>query len=67
MTFNRSGTVISVEKVDGFGKMPGLWVGNNREQLKVASFGNEKKAEIFCKYLEFVSGITDDLPMEEEA
>lgn len=66
MTFNRSGTVISVEKVDGFGKMPGLWVGNNRELLKVASFGNEKRAEKFCKYLEFVCGITDDPPQEDD-
>ena len=65
MTFNRSGVVISVDKIDGFGKMPGLYVGSKNKLVKVASFGNEMKAELFCKYLEFVTGITDEPPGED--
>lgn len=65
MTFNRSGVVISVDKIDGFGKMPGLYVGSKYKLVKVASFGNDMKAELFCKYLEFISGITDEPPKEE--
>lgn len=65
MTFNRAGIVISVDKIDGFGKMPGLYVGTKSCLTKVASFGNDMKAELFCKYLEFVSGITDEPPKED--
>lgn len=65
MTFNRAGIVISVDKIDGFGKNPGLYVGTKNRVCKVASFGNDKKAELFCKYLEFVSGITDEPPKED--
>ena len=65
MTFNRAGIVISVDKIDGFGKNPGLYVGTKNRLYKVASFGNFKKAEVFCKYLEFMSGITDEPPKED--
>lgn len=65
MTFNRSGVVISVDKIDGLGKMPGLYVGSKNNLVKVASFGNDMKAELFCKYLEFVTGITDEPPKED--
>lgn len=65
MTFNRSGVVISVDKIDGFGKMPGLYVGSKNNLVKVASFGNDMKAELFCKYLEFVTCITDEPPKED--
>ena len=65
MTFNRAGIVISVEKIDGFGKMPGLYVGTKSCLTKVASFGDEWKAELFCKYLEFVAGITVEPPQED--
>lgn len=65
MTFNREGIVISVEKIDGFGKMPGLYVGTKSCSSKVASFGNDRKAELFCKYLEFMTGITDEPPQED--
>lgn len=64
MTFNRGGIVISVDKIDGFGKMPGLYVGTKSCLNKVASFGNDKKAELFCRYLEYVCGISDDKPTE---
>ncbi len=65
MTLNRSGVVISVDKIDGFGKMPGLYVGSKNKLVKVASFGNEIKAEMFCRYLEYIAGITNDPPQEE--
>lgn len=64
MTFNRAGIVISVDKIDGFGKMPGLYVGQKNIFYKVASFGDDRKAELFCKYLEFVAGITGEPPKE---
>ena len=66
MIYNRRGILISVEKIDGFGKMPGLYVGSGNSLFKVASFGNEKKAEMFCRYLEYIAGITVEPPGEEE-
>ena len=65
MTFNKSGLVISVDKIDGFGKNYGLYVGNKRELVKVATFGNDKKAEMFCRYLEYIAGITFEKPKED--
>lgn len=65
MTFNRAGIVISVEKIDGFGKMPGLYVGTKSCLNKVASFGNDKKAEAFCSYLEYIADVTNEPPKEE--
>ena len=65
MTFNKSGTVISVDKIDGFGKMPGLYVGSKNKLVKVASFGNEIKAEMFCRYLEYIAGISFEPPEED--
>ena len=64
MTFNRGGIVISVDKIDGFGKMPGLYIGRRNEFFKVASFGNDEKAELFCRYLEYVCRISDEKPTE---
>ena len=65
MTFNRSGVVISVDKIDEFGKRPGLYVGQKNVFYKVASFKNDMSAELFCKYLEFVTGITGEPPKED--
>ena len=65
MTFNRAGIVISVDKIDGFGKNPGLYVGTKSRLYKVASFGNDKKAEAFCQYLEYIAGITNEPPKED--
>lgn len=60
--YRRNDVNISVETVDGFGKNPGLWIGtaNPNMSLKVASFGNEDKAKLFCKWLEYITGINDD-------
>ena len=65
MTFNRGGVVISVDKIDGFGKMPGLYVGRKNKLFKVASFGNEEKSKLFCKYLEYLCGISNEPPKED--
>ena len=51
---------ISVEQIEGFGKNPGLWVGRNNAQVKVASFGNPDKAEAFWKWLMYIVGNEDD-------
>lgn len=58
VTLERGEKSISVEQVNGFGKKPGLWVGNGNELVKVASFGSAEKAEMFCKHLrEMLSGV----------
>lgn len=54
MVYKRGDYGISVEKVDGFGKNPGLWIHKGNEAVKVASFGNSKKAEIFIRYLDYM-------------
>lgn len=53
MTYSRGNYCISVEQIDGFGKRPGLWLGEGNQLLKVASFGSEEKAQKFEDWLEF--------------
>ena len=62
MQYKRNDVIISIEKIDGFGKNPGLWIGteNPNMMVKVASFGNEDKAQTFCKWLEYITGINTD-------
>lgn len=62
MTYKRGGVYISIEKIDGFGKNPGLWIGtdNPNMQVKVASFGSEDKANTFCKWLDFIFEFNND-------
>ena len=64
MRYKRGNVVISVEQIDGFGKNPGLYIGtrNPNMMLKVASFGNYDKAEMFSKWLEYMVGFTDEPP-----
>lgn len=52
---------ISVEQIDGFGKNPGLWIGtgNPNQMVKVASFGSDKKAKLFCKWLDYMFGLAE--------
>lgn len=59
MTYQRDDVLISVEKIDGFGKYPGLWIGteNPNMMVKVASFANNDKANKFCKWLEYMLGV----------
>ena len=51
---------IAVEQIDGFGKYPGLWIGRNNISIKVASFGNNEKAEAFSKWLKYMFDNSDD-------
>ena len=62
MRYTFGNTVIAVQTIDGFGKNPGLWIGtdNPNQMVKVASFGNEDKAKLFCKWFEYITGINRD-------
>ena len=62
MKYQRGNVFIEVEKVDGFGKKHGLWIGTNdpNQMVKVASFGSEDKARTFCKWLDYMFGLNDD-------
>lgn len=57
--YERGNVIISVETIDGFGKNLGLWVDTKdpNQFVKVASFGSNDKAEIFCKWLDYMLGI----------
>lgn len=60
--YKRKDVLITVERIDGFGKNPGLWIGteNPNQRVKVASFGSKDKAELFCKWLDYLTGINPD-------
>jgi len=62
MTYKRGGVSVSVYQLDGFGKNPALWIGTDEpnQMVKVASFGNEDKARLFCKWLEYLLGFIND-------
>lgn len=62
MTLDRGNVIISVEKVDGFGKNPGLWIGTKdpNQLVKVASFGSEYKAKQFEKWLRYIIGFSSE-------
>lgn len=56
MMYSIGSVMITVEQIDGFGKKPGLWIGDRSELLKVASFGSVDKAVMFCKWLDYFLG-----------
>ena len=62
MTYKRGQVSISIHQLDGFGKNPALWIGteNPNQMVKVASFGNEDKARLFCKWLDYLFGLNND-------
>lgn len=62
MTYKRGRVFISVQRVDGHGKNPGLWIGTDdpNQMEKVASFGNYEKAKLFCKWLDCMFGLTEE-------
>ena len=68
MRYERGNVIIEVSKVDGFGKNPGLWIGtkNPNTVSKVASFRSEDKAELFCKWFEYMTRLTDREPYKPE-
>ena len=62
MTYKRGHISISVYQLDGFGKKPALWIGTEEPNqiYKVASFGREDKAKLFCKWLEYLLGFNNN-------
>ena len=65
MTYSKGNMVISVEKQPLLGKAkPELYVGKNNSLVKVACFGNVKKAEMFEEWLQYFFG--DNLVWEGE-
>lgn len=62
MTYKRGKVSISVYQLDGFGKNPSLWIGTEEpnQMVKVASFGSEDKANLFCKWLEYLLCLSND-------
>ena len=59
--YRRGEYEFSVEQIDGFGKNPGLWIHDtkNNASIKVASFGSKEKAELFEKYFAEMFGIKE--------
>ena len=66
MIYKRGEYGISVETIEGFGKNPGLWIHHNNQAVKMASFGNQEKAEKFMKYLDYMLLINGKEPEEKE-
>ena len=65
MLYKRGEFGIAVEQIDGFGKMPGLWVCEQNCMCKVASFGSEEKAKAFITFMDWILfGYTE--PEEEK-
>ena len=62
MTYKRGQFSISIYQLDGFGKKPSLWIGDDEsnQMVKVASFGSKDKADTFCKWLEYLLGLSND-------
>lgn len=62
MTYKRGQVSISVHQLDGFGKRPALWIGTDdpNQTVKVASFRSDDAAELFCKWFEYLIGLTND-------
>ena len=61
MKYTKGDVNIAIQQIDGFGNNPGLWIGTNNpnQSVKVASFGSEEKAKLFCKWLEYMFGVAD--------
>ncbi len=68
MTYKRGNVTISIYQLNGFGKKPSLWIGSEKPNqiVKVASFGSEEKALLFCKWLDYMLGLNDEEPIEIE-
>jgi hypothetical protein len=62
--YKKDDFIIAVEKIAGFGQHKGLWIGKGNEIIKVASFGNDDKAEMFMRYLDYYLGVTDEITWE---
>lgn len=66
MRYERGNVVVSVAMIDGFGKNPGLYIGTNHPNMvwKVASFRSADKAQEFCKWFEYMVGLSKEEPQE---
>ena len=56
MTYRKGDCIISVEQINGCGKKKSLFVGTENELIKVASFVNDDRANVFCKWFEYFLG-----------
>lgn len=67
MQYEKGNVIISVEKIDGFGKNPGLWIGTKdpNKRVKVASFGSQDKANLFCKWLDYLMGFGKEVKWDD--
>ena len=63
MVYKKASYQITIEKINGFGKHPGLYIGKDNRLIKVASFGNEKKAKLFQAWLEHF--VFDSTPLPD--
>lgn len=65
MTYSKGHKMISIEKQPLLGKVkPELYIGEGNELVKVACFGNVKKAEKFEEWLQYFFGdrlVKDDV------
>ena len=62
MTYTKGNVAISITQIDSLGKNPSLLLRRNEtnDWIKVASFGSESKARQFCKWLDYMLGLTDE-------
>jgi hypothetical protein len=62
MTYKRGQFSISIYQLDGFGKKPSLWIGDDEsnQMVKVASFCGKDEADTFCKWLEYLLRLSND-------
>ena len=62
MTYKRGQVSISIYQLDGFGKRPALWIGtyDPNQMVKVASFRSDDAAELFCKWFEYMIGLSNN-------
>ena len=59
MTYSKGDVSIKVFQLDGFGIKPSLWIGAGNQTIKVASFTNDDKAKLFCKWLDYMFGLSN--------
>ena len=64
MRYKRGNVIVRANQIDGFGKRPSLWIGTEEPNamIKVASFASDDKAQLFCKWLDYMFGLKDEEP-----
>lgn len=66
MQYSKGRYTISVEKIDGMGVRPGLWIGVDNQLVKVAVFGSDLKAQKFNEWLEYFFDVKPEPEEENE-